>query len=371
MPIAQLATQPVPYVLANSSAASSIGTMPFQTTNNNNSNPSVASKPAAASSSFNTTVSLTLAPKVGGSSTSTGGGGAVTMEHDNDDEYEVGGFDGNADGDKKQMKRAANRRSAQLSRKRKKQFIEELKDENDELRRKEQILRSLPDLIVVFDSGGKLWFVSHSVERFLSFTASELEGASFWDRLCEDSVRLLKAAFMDSLAARRPEMDTAPLGTGVWELRLVDKDGSPKLVTLNGVVHFAGERPECVCSIRPVDIDDTESGEDEDDEVADTNKGLTTTTVSFLADKSLRKIRPQQSVIRPSNSSSIDNSKHHHQIKSSSSSNGGSINSNKKAKRSSIKGRIAVRISDSGNSSVESESGGNSSSDENMAGTSS
>lgn len=155
--------------------------------------------------------------------------------------------------DKKQLKRAANRRSAQLSRKRKKQFIEELKEENDELRRKEQILKSIPDLIVVFDSAGKLWFVSHSVNRFLNFTPSELEGSSFWDRLCDESVRLLKAAFMDALAARKNDMDTTPLGSGVWELRLVDKDGSHKVVTLNGVVHFSGDAPECVCSIRPRD----------------------------------------------------------------------------------------------------------------------
>jgi len=155
--------------------------------------------------------------------------------------------------DKKQLKRAANRRSAQLSRKRKKQFIEELKEENDELRRKEQILRSIPDLIVVFDSAGRLWFVSHSVSRLLDYTPHELEAESFWDRLCDESVRLLKAAFMDALAAKSQGCDTAPLGNGVWELRLVDRDGSHKLVTLNGVVHFSGDSPECVCSIRPRD----------------------------------------------------------------------------------------------------------------------
>lgn len=171
----------------------------------------------------------------GGTSYSSGTSGGIVME------------------DKKFQKRAANRRSAQLSRKRKKQFIEELKDENDELRRKEQILRSIPDLIVVFDSAGKLWFVSQSVSRFLNMTAKELEGTSFWDRLCEDSVRLLKAAFMDSLAARNDDSDSAPLGCGIWELRLVDVDGSHKIVTLNGVVHFSGDRPECVCSIRPRD----------------------------------------------------------------------------------------------------------------------
>jgi PAS domain S-box-containing protein len=154
---------------------------------------------------------------------------------------------------KRQLKRAANRRSAQLSRKRKKQYIEELKEENDELRRKEQILMSIPDLIVVFDSAGKLWFVSQSVNRFLDYVPEELEGSSFWNRLCEESVRLLKAAFMDALAARKSDMDTAPLGSGVWELRLVDKDGSHKVVTLNGVVHFSADSPECVCSIRPRD----------------------------------------------------------------------------------------------------------------------
>jgi PAS domain-containing protein len=157
--------------------------------------------------------------------------------------------------DKKQIKRAANRRSAQLSRKRKKQFIEELKEENDDLRRKEQILRAIPDLIVVFDSSGKLGFVSESVGRFIDMSPEELEGTSFWDRLCEDSVRLLKAAFMDSLAARKPDSETAQLGSGVWELRLVDKDSNYMIVTLNGVVHFKGDVPECVCCIRPREQD--------------------------------------------------------------------------------------------------------------------
>lgn len=179
---------------------------------------------------------------------------------DSDDGFSDGGPGNN----KREQKRAANRRSAQLSRKRKKQFIEELKEENDELRRKEQILKSLPDLVVVFDSSGRLGFVSHSVDRLLSFTAAELEGTSFWERLCEDSVRLLKAAFMDSLATREAGSDTAPLGTGVWELRLVDKDNSQKLVALNGVVHFAGDRPECVCSIRPREKNKSKSSSSND-----------------------------------------------------------------------------------------------------------
>ena len=199
---------------------------------------------------------------------------------------------------KKLQKRAANRRSAQLSRKRKKQFIEELKEENDELRRKEQILRSIPDLIVVFDSSGKLGFVSHSVSNFLEFTDDELVGKSFWERLCEESVRLLKAAFMDALAARVSDSDTTPLGAGVWELRLQDKNGHFVLVTLNGVVHFSGDTPECVCSIRPM-----KSGVQTGSNNNNTNVNSNPNTEVISNKPGLKKrnhssVKPEQSVVR-------------------------------------------------------------------------
>jgi PAS domain S-box-containing protein len=232
--------------------------------------------------------------------------------------------------DRKLQKRAANRRSAQLSRKRRKQFMEELKEENDTLRRKEQILRSIPDLIVVFDSAGKLWFVSESVSRFIKFQSKELEGSSIWDRLCEDSVRLLKAAFMDSMAARDSGSDTAPLGSGLWELRLVDRDGSHKVVTMNGVVHFAGERPECVCTIRPSGIKEEEKKKKDSEEKP--------------RSKPFVRVKPHQSVV--SNGSS-DASLMHHKAKRANLGNAG------------VRG--VVRISDSGNSSGSGNSFGNSS----------
>jgi PAS domain S-box-containing protein len=198
--------------------------------------------------------------------------------------------------EKKLQKRAANRRSAQLSRKRKKQFIEELKEENDDLRRKEQILRSIPDLIVVFDSSGKLGFVSHSVSNFLEFTPDELMGRSFWDRLCEESVRLLKAAFMDALAARNSESDTIPLGSGVWELRIQDKNGKFVLVTLNGVVHFSGDAPECVCSIRPMQSGGKRSSKD----IKDSSNQMFSKPVekTQMSDLIYGTIKPEQSVVK-------------------------------------------------------------------------
>lgn len=168
---------------------------------------------------------------------------------------------------KKDEKRAANRKSAQLSRKRKKLFIEELKEENDDLRRKEQILRSIPDLVIVFDATGTLVFVSPSVANVLDFSPDELVNTSFWNRLCEDSVRLLKAAFMDALANRKIDEDTSPLGSGLFEIKVKDKNGAFNYVTLNGVVNFTGETPECVCSIRPLksfSIDAVEKNSEEE-----------------------------------------------------------------------------------------------------------
>jgi PAS domain S-box-containing protein len=245
-------------------------------------------------------------------------------------------------GNKKLQKRAANRLSAQLSRKRKKQFMEELKDENDDLKRKEMILKSIPDLIVVFDSTGKLWFVSESVSRFLQFSADELEGSSIWERLCEDSVRLLKAAFMDSLAAREAESDTAPLGSGFWELRLVDRDGKYKVVTLNGVVHFAGERPECVCSIRP-----SEGSQYDSLHATSSKQG---DVIHDGHHKSLIRIKPHQSVVSSGSGSSDSSS------------------SRRKPKRGNhhAQDRGSMRISNSENSSESNSetASGNGSSDE-------
>ena len=163
--------------------------------------------------------------------------------------------------DKKLAKRAANRLSAHLSRKRKKMFIDELKDENAELRRKELILRSIPDLIIVFNASGCISFVSHSVTRFLNYTVEELEYTSFWALLTEESVRLIKSTFMDALSVRRlPGEDSTPLANGesmaVKMVYAKDRDKKVKVddgksVSLKGVVHFTNDTAECVCSIRP------------------------------------------------------------------------------------------------------------------------
>lgn len=183
--------------------------------------------------------------------------------------------------DKKLAKRAANRLSAHLSRKRKKMYIDDVTSENIELRRKVQILQvcvfrlaqqlflnfifshniivqihqSIPDLIVVFDSSGCISFTSHSVPNFFNMQGQELEGATFWDYLTEDSVNSIKSAFMDALAAKRNQDDDSTLlchGESLL-VKLLDKDGGePTVVSFKGVVHFNDNTPECVSSMRPV-----------------------------------------------------------------------------------------------------------------------
>lgn len=156
--------------------------------------------------------------------------------------------------DKKEAKRAANRRSAHLSRKRKKMLLDDLKDENEGLRRKEQILRLVPDLVVAFDSSGCISFASHSAARFLDRTADELQDTSFWDMLSEDSENLVKGAFIDALAIERDDEDSDC--TALWEgapmhVELTDLNGEVRSFSMAAVVHFECEGPECVCSIRP------------------------------------------------------------------------------------------------------------------------
>jgi len=204
----------------------------------------------------------------------------------------------------------------------------------------------------MFDSSGKLGFVSQSVSRFIDMSPEDLEGTSFWDRLCVDSVRLLKAAFMDSLAARTPDSDTAPLGSGLWELRLRDKDRNYIVVTLNGVVHFSGEAPECVCCIRPRD-DSTfcKISQDRSKVTKSSTRAISISDESRSSDGSSRnhpeiRVKPSQSVITTESSTDLSISTNQESNKR--------VNREEPVERDS---RQAVRISDGDSGSVVSESG--------------
>lgn len=74
---------------------------------------------------------------------------------------------------RKMLRRAANRRSAQLSRERKKAHMEDLKYENARLQRVISILNSQPELVFCVNIAGKVTYASERAENFLKISASE------------------------------------------------------------------------------------------------------------------------------------------------------------------------------------------------------
>lgn len=95
--------------------------------------------------------------------------------------------------EKKLQKRAANRKSAQLSRKRKKALIEELRYENQDLQRHEDILEVIPDPVFAFDTAtGRVWFASNSASAQFGLSVEDLTSACFFDLMTGDCSKRLR-----------------------------------------------------------------------------------------------------------------------------------------------------------------------------------
>lgn len=95
--------------------------------------------------------------------------------------------------EKKLQKRAANRKSAQLSRKRKKALIEELRYENQDLQRHEDILEVIPDPVFAFNTtSGRVWFASPSASAQFGVSVEDLTSACFFDLMTEDCSKRLR-----------------------------------------------------------------------------------------------------------------------------------------------------------------------------------
>jgi len=76
---------------------------------------------------------------------------------------------------RKMQRRAANRRSAQLSRARKKAHLEELKIENSRLQHMVDVLDSQPELVFCITSSGKITYVSERTINFIKVNFSGKE----------------------------------------------------------------------------------------------------------------------------------------------------------------------------------------------------
>lgn len=113
--------------------------------------------------------------------------------------------------EKKLQKRAANRKSAQLSRKRKKALIEELRYENQDLQRHEDILEVIPDPVFAFDiANGKVWFASASAAAQFGRSLDDLTSACFFDLMTDDCSKRLRV-LIDTAAKDVSETSSALL----------------------------------------------------------------------------------------------------------------------------------------------------------------
>lgn len=86
-----------------------------------------------------------------------------------DDEHHI------QDSRRKMLRRAANRRSAQLSRARKKAQLEELKGEKARMQRLVDILDSQPELIVCITKDGSITYISEKSTNFMKLSLSGAE----------------------------------------------------------------------------------------------------------------------------------------------------------------------------------------------------
>lgn len=95
--------------------------------------------------------------------------------------------------EKKHKKRAANRKSASISRSRKKKFIERLTIENNKLKRLNRLLTVLPDLTFSLSSDGEITYVNWRAQKMLDYPY-DLVGQNFAKFISSEKVSLINTA---------------------------------------------------------------------------------------------------------------------------------------------------------------------------------
>ncbi|CAN0434200.1 unnamed protein product, partial [Ascophyllum nodosum] len=159
--------------------------------------------------------------------------------------------------EKKLQKRAANRKSAQLSRKRKKALIEELRYENEDLQRHEDILAVIPDPVFAFDAAdGRVWFASNSASVQFGLPVEDLTSACFFDLMSEDCSKRLRV-LIDAALKDVSETNSALLHERMT-VRFKKRKGAIHLGELSGRLSKQADGITAVCSVRPLSMGNEE-----------------------------------------------------------------------------------------------------------------
>ena len=127
--------------------------------------------------------------------------------------------------EKRQAKRIANRKSACTSRARKKAKIDQLMNENAQLRRLELILSYLPDPIIVVSPTGVVTFCNAQVERVFKHKVNELLGANIEDVLIPKSRVVIKKLIRDMLVAEQELSENVSGDAAIAKKKMKSKNG--------------------------------------------------------------------------------------------------------------------------------------------------
>ena len=127
--------------------------------------------------------------------------------------------------EKRQAKRIANRKSACTSRARKKAKIDQLMNENAQLRRLELILSYLPDPIIVVSPTGVITFCNTQVERVFKHKVNDLVGANIEDVMIPKSRGVIKKLIRDMLVAEQELSETSDSNAAIAKKKMKSKSG--------------------------------------------------------------------------------------------------------------------------------------------------
>ena len=102
--------------------------------------------------------------------------------------------------EKRQVKRAANRKSASTSRARKKAYVDEMTVKNERMKQHALILSMLPDLVLAVCRSGEMTYVSPSSQWLLLHSPEEILGANIFELVTNDCHPVLRGMISDNLS---------------------------------------------------------------------------------------------------------------------------------------------------------------------------
>eukprot|EP00903_Cladosiphon_okamuranus_P006698 g6537.t1 len=112
--------------------------------------------------------------------------------------------------EKRQVKRAANRKSASTSRARKKAYVDDMTAKNERMKQHALVLSLLPDLVLAVCRTGEMTYVSPACQWLLMHSPEDMTGANIFELVAPECHPLLRKMISDNLS--RPFKSTGGAG---------------------------------------------------------------------------------------------------------------------------------------------------------------